>query len=642
MSDSPNTMQPGAPAAQPYRVLARKYRPQTFEALIGQDAMVRTLRNAIESGRLAHAFVMTGVRGVGKTTTARLIARALNCVGEDGTGNETITPCGVCDACTMIAAGSHPDVIEMDAASNTGVGDVRSIIDNVPYAAASARYKIYIIDEVHMLSNSAFNALLKTLEEPPAHVKFIFATTEIRKVPVTVLSRCQRFDLKRIEVETLEAHFAHVCNAEDVKADKEALALIARAAEGSVRDGLSLLDQAIAHAGETVTAAAVREMIGLADPRQVIDIAGHAFCGRPKEALEAFDRYFADGGDPIALTQEMLDLVHSLTRVSLYGAEKAPPSAFDTDASNALAAKLSVPALNTAWQILSKGLADVKSAPRAAQAAEMLLVRLAYAATLPSPADLAKAIKIGGSQSAPAAPNTRQAPSAPSSSGALSSAPTMQPQAPQRGEPVMQGAKVAAAPVLSFVPDVQVENPTPEKPALRLVEPDKDQEALLDAFDTLVQRVDDLKEGILAYKLRSDMRLVSIDAEAHQLVLAPITAPDSQFKASVSETLMQATGAAWSVALQPGSTMPSLAERAAALQAQREERARANKSVRRALELFPGAEIKTVRALKRQDFVPEPSLPRAPDGYEVLPDSAYEDDLAGHPYDPDYDLDMND
>jgi DNA polymerase-3 subunit gamma/tau len=314
-------------AAQPYRVLARKYRPQTFAQLIGQEAMVRTLANAIKRDRLAHAFLMTGVRGVGKTSTARLIAKALNCIGPDGKGGPTIDPCGQCEPCTAIAEGRHIDVIEMDAASHTGVDDVREIIEAVRYAAVSARYKIYIIDEVHMLSRNAFNALLKTLEEPPAHVKFLFATTEVDKLPVTVLSRCQRFDLRRIPSEMLAGHFAHVCECEGVSAEEEALAMVAAAAEGSVRDGLSILDQAIAHAdldGEgLVQAARVRDMLGLADKSAQRSLLTAILAGDGTALLGHVAQQFALGVEPSALMRGIMAGVHRVTVALVSGSAAA-------------------------------------------------------------------------------------------------------------------------------------------------------------------------------------------------------------------------------------------------------------------------------------------------------------------------------
>ncbi|MCW5752146.1 MAG: DNA polymerase III subunit gamma/tau, partial [Alphaproteobacteria bacterium] len=329
----------------PYRVLARKYRPQTFAELVGQEAMVRTLTNAIESGRIAHAFILTGVRGVGKTTTARIIARALNCTGADGAGGPTIEPCGQCDSCRRIAEDRHVDVQEMDAASRTGIDDIREIIESVRYAPASARFKIYIIDEVHMLSTQAFNGLLKTLEEPPPHVKFIFATTEIRKVPVTVLSRCQRFDLRRIEPETLIGHLAAIAERESVEAEREALTLIARAAEGSMRDGLSLLDQAIAHGGGRVLAAPVRDMLGLADRGQVYEVYEGAMRGDAAGAIASLGRQYDGGADPLVVLQDMLELTHWLTRIKVTPEAADDPTMADAerDSARQLAERLSMP-----------------------------------------------------------------------------------------------------------------------------------------------------------------------------------------------------------------------------------------------------------------------------------------------------------
>ena len=303
--------------AQGYRVLARKYRPQTFADLIGQEVMVRTLKNAFASDRIAHAFIMTGVRGVGKTTTARIIAKGLNCIGPDGTGDPTTEPCGVCEPCQAITDGRHVDVLEMDAASRTGVGDIREIIDSVHYRAASARYKIYIIDEVHMLSTSAFNALLKTLEEPPAHVKFIFATTEIRKVPVTVLSRCQRFDLKRIEPEVMMAHLARIADLEGARLAPDAMALITSAAGGSVRDAMSLMDQAIAHGGGETKAEQVRAMLGLADRGRVLDLFDMIMRGAAAQALEELSSQYADGADPMGVLRDLADITHWISVIKI-------------------------------------------------------------------------------------------------------------------------------------------------------------------------------------------------------------------------------------------------------------------------------------------------------------------------------------
>ncbi len=383
-------------SAQPYRVLARKYRPQTFAELIGQDAMVTTLGNAIKRERLAHAFLLTGVRGVGKTTTARLIAKALNCIGVDGQGGPTIDPCGACDPCTAITEGRHIDVIEMDAASNTGVDDVREIIDAVRYSAVSARFKIYIIDEVHMLSKNAFNALLKTLEEPPPHVKFLFATTEVNKVPVTVLSRCQRFDLRRISTDQLTAHFSMIAKAEAIVADHEALALIARVAEGSVRDGLSILDQAIAHADlddiGAVTAVQVRDMLGLSDKNVLRDLFGLMLKGDSVASLTLLAGQQSLGVDPAAVMRGLLDLVHAVTRAKVGAADDAAISDEERAMLASWAMTMSFAALHRLWQLLLKGHEEVARAFDPAEAADMAVLRVIHASSMPDPSELARLI----------------------------------------------------------------------------------------------------------------------------------------------------------------------------------------------------------------------------------------------------------
>jgi len=397
----------------PYRVLARKYRPVDFATLVGQEAMVRTLRNAIATGRIAHAFMLTGVRGVGKTTTARIIARALNCIGKDGKGGPTVDPCGVCEHCVGITEDRHVDVIEMDAASRTGIDDVRELIEGVRYRPVSARYKVYIIDEVHMLSEKAFNALLKTLEEPPPHVKFVFATTEIRKVPVTVLSRCQRFDLKRVPMEALIEWFGKIAGLEKVEISPEALALIARAADGSVRDGLSMLDQAIAHGGGVVDAAQVRDMLGLADRSKVLDLFEKTLRGDAKAVVAALGEMHDSGADPVVILQDLLELTHWVTRLKV--APEAGASSADSERTQglALAQKLTMASLTRAWTLLMKGLQETLAAPSPVRAAEMALIRLCYAADLPSPSDALKALQNGsgtvavGSAPAPAAPPSR-------------------------------------------------------------------------------------------------------------------------------------------------------------------------------------------------------------------------------------------
>jgi len=422
---SPPAAQPGAGATadgatQPYRVLARKYRPRTFSELIGQEPMVRTLANAIERGRLAHAFLMTGVRGVGKTSTARLIAKALNCVGPDGQGGPTIDPCGVCEPCVAIAEGRHIDVIEMDAASHTGVDDVREIIEAVRYAAVSARYKIYIIDEVHMLSRNAFNALLKTLEEPPAHVKFLFATTEVDKLPVTVLSRCQRFDLRRIPKDLLEQQFASICDQEGVEAEPEALAIIASAAEGSSRDGLSILDQAIAHAdldgGGKVTAERVREMLGLADKSALRRLFAAVLEGDPQAMLAEVDRQYAFGVEPLALIRTLMELTHRIAVTQVGGKGADAPTQEERDSIEEWAARLSVGQVHRLWQLLLKGHEEVRGSPDPLVSAQMALLRVLHAADLPDPGLLAKQLGEMAASGAASASNAAAPTSAPTAS----------------------------------------------------------------------------------------------------------------------------------------------------------------------------------------------------------------------------------
>ena len=404
--------QPPKPvAASPYRVLARKYRPQTFHELIGQDAMVTTLANAIERGRIAHAFLLTGVRGVGKTSTARLVAKALNCIGPDGQGGPTIEPCGVCEHCVAIAEGRHIDVIEMDAASHTGVDDVREIIEAVRYASVGARYKIYIIDEVHMLSKSAFNALLKTLEEPPEHVKFLFATTEVAKVPVTVLSRTQRFDLRRIPADKLIDHFTEIVRLEEVEAEPEALAMIARAAEGSARDGLSILDQAIALGSGHVTADQVRDMLGLADHGRIRRLLQLVLAGDAPQALAELDEFHALGTDPASLLRGLMEELHAATRAKAGAGATALQSAEQRQSAEELAGKMSWADIHRQWQMLLKGLSDVQVAPDPQEAATMALLRLIHAADLPDPAELIARWSAEGKGGAPeSAPRPKSSP----------------------------------------------------------------------------------------------------------------------------------------------------------------------------------------------------------------------------------------
>jgi DNA polymerase-3 subunit gamma/tau len=411
-----------------YQVLARKYRPETFADLVGQEAMVQTLRNAFEADRIAQAFVMTGIRGTGKTTTARIIAKGMNCIGPDGTSGPTIDPCGSCEHCTAIMQGRHVDVMEMDAASRTGVGDIREIIDSVAYRAASARYKIYIIDEVHMLSSNAFNALLKTLEEPPAHVKFIFATTEIRKVPVTVLSRCQRFDLRRIEPDVMIAMLQRIATAEGAEITQEALGLITRAAEGSARDAQSLLDQAIAHGAGQTTADQVRAMLGLADRGRVLDLFDLILRGDAEGALGELSAQYAAGADPMAVLRDLAEVSHwvSVIKITPVAAEDPTVSPDERNRGLVMAERLPMRVLSRMWQMLLTALEEVGRAPNAMMAAEMALIRLTHVADLPTPDELIRKL-----QNTPVpSPEPKNAGAAEGAGGGTrQSAPTSPPQA---------------------------------------------------------------------------------------------------------------------------------------------------------------------------------------------------------------------
>ena len=401
---------------QTYRVLARKYRPETFSELIGQEALVRTLSNALTLGRLAHAFVLTGVRGIGKTSTARLLAKGLNCIGADGNGGATLEPCGQCEPCQAIASGRHVDVLEMDAASHTGVDDAREIIEGVGYRPVSARYKIYIIDEVHMMSKNAFNALLKTLEEPPDAVKFIFATTEIRKVPVTILSRCQRYDLRRVPAGLLIDHLATICQKETIDAQPEALAMIARAAEGSVRDALSLLDQAAAMTADALTPELLADMLGRPGRSESQAVLTAALAGDTNAALTAFANAYARGAEPDMLVADLLDLIHL---ASMQAAGAASDDLIDSDKATVLSlAEFGIARLGRAWQLLLKGHGELAHAPDPAAGCDMLIIRLAHAAQMPTPGDILQKLPTAPVAATNNAPPAAAAPAEPSSASA--------------------------------------------------------------------------------------------------------------------------------------------------------------------------------------------------------------------------------
>ncbi len=536
MSDSP-------PA---YRVLARAYRPQTFSELLGQEAMVQTLANAIRRGRIAHAFIMTGVRGVGKTSTARLLAKALNCIGPDGAGGPTIDPCGVCEPCRAIAEGRHIDIIEMDAASHTGIDDVREITEACRYAAVSARFKMYIIDEAHMLSRQAWNGLLKTLEEPPAHVKFLFATTEVNKVPVTVLSRCQRFDLRRIPVGTLKTHFGDIAVKEGIGADDDALAMIAAAAEGSARDGLSILDQAIAHA-ETdsagaphVTADQVRAMLGLADKGAIRTLLDGIVAGDAAGVLATAREQDSLGVEPVATINGLLELIHAATVAkAAHGAggsegDRAGQPEAERIAVAGWAEALSFPVLHRLWQLLLKGHEEVTKAAHPAQACEMALLRIVHAASLPDPAELARMLAQAGF-----APR--------------SEAPTATTDAPMPAAP-------AAESRLDFPPD----------------------------FPSLVAEVSRV-DAMRGSDLRLHVGLISY-APPH-LILKPLQPLDSAFPGKLAETLKRVTGARWTVEMRGGDSAPSLTAQDEAADRGAAQAILDQPIVQAAMAAFPGAQL---------------------------------------------------
>ena len=574
------------PLIQPYRVLARKYRPRTFSELIGQDAMVRTVTNAILADRLPHAFILTGVRGVGKTSTARIIARALNCIGEDGSGGPTPEPCGVCVHCRAITEDRHVDVIEMDAASRTGVNDIRELIDGVQYRALDARFKIYIIDEVHMLSTSAFNALLKTLEEPPEHVKFIFATTETRKVPVTVLSRCQRFDLRRVNVETLILHFNSVAEQETTQVSEEAMGLIARAADGSVRDGLSLLDQAIAHAGVAdggvVSEEAVREMLGLADGGLIYDLFDEVMRGNVDEALKIFNKLYDSGADPAIILQDLLQLVHWLTRLSLSSsvADAQGVSQIDRERGLLLANSLAVPTLGRAWQVLLKGLKEVQSLSASAQAAEMVLIRLSYMADLPSPADLVRKLKNDSDTGPPVATQEIKTLSQPVSPSAKNS-PTIKNHEIQ----LAGGMRVQDAIPKSVAEKVVLTEATLKPDSLKGT-------GGLQNFAQAVAMFEERREAILHATLMKHVHLVRFE-HGHIAIRAEPEAP-SNLATQVSKLLSEWTDDQWLVSLSDEQGDPTIHESNTAAEDARRTKAANHPLVQAALETFPGATIEAV------------------------------------------------
>jgi DNA polymerase III subunit gamma/tau len=588
-NDSDNTHQGGFDLGGPpeagkhYRVLARKYRPSSFDDLIGQDAMVRTVSNAFETGRIPQAWILTGVRGVGKTTTARILARALNYELPDSsvTGPTIHMPVpGV--HCQAIMESRHIDVLEMDAASHTGVDDVRQINDSVRYAPASARYKVYIIDEVHMLSTAAFNAFLKTLEEPPEHAKFVFATTEIRKVPVTVLSRCQRFDLRRVEADVLMAHLANIAKREDVEVEPEALGIIARAAEGSVRDSLSVFDQAIAHAAGPVRADAVRQMLGLADRTRVIDLFDSLVRGDIAGAFKEFREQYDTGADPIVVLSDLAEFVNFVTRVKIVPATADNVAFGETERRRGrdFAAKLSMRVLSRMWQMLLKGITEAQAATRPAAAVEMVLVRIAYVADMPTPDEAIKMLEQNGGASPVVAGNgvSRSAP-APASSA-------LQP-APARGS--ISSPRTSA----DISPRPQMSAPMPEAQsapaaALRLA-----------SFPELVALAGEKRDLLTKAALEADVRLVRIEDGRLEVTLE--RSASRTLINDLSRKLEQWTGRRWTVIVSNEAGQPTLRSQNEVQKNQRERAAEADPRVKEVLARFPGAKVVEVRKL-----APEP------------------------------------
>jgi DNA polymerase-3 subunit gamma/tau len=553
---------PSAAQASPYRVLARKYRPRTFDDLIGQDVMVRTLSNAFETNRIPQAWMLTGVRGVGKTTTARILARALNYQLPDGgaSGGPTIHMPRLGVHCEAIMESRHVDVLEMDAASHTGVDDVRQITDGVRYSPATARYKVYIIDEVHMLSDKAFNAFLKTLEEPPPHAKFVFATTEIRKVPVTILSRCQRFDLRRVESGTLVQHLARICEAEAVAAEPEALAAIARAAEGSVRDSLSLLDQAIAHGAGAVTAATVRDMLGLADRGQVIGLFEAVMRGDVAAAFAALRGQYDSGADPAVILSDLAAFTHLVTRLKLVPEASSDPALTEVERTRGaeFAQKLPVRVLSQAWQILLKGIPEVEAGTRPLAAAEMVLVRLAYAADLPTPDEALRALKDG----APLPAGTGRSLPPPRPSGAA-------------GGPALATSQARAV------------QPEPRPAAAESAAP------RLRRFEDVVALAGEKRAIGLKDCLERDVRLVRF--EEGQIEFALAEGGSRTLAGDLSRALHEWTGRRWVVAVSSGGDAPTLRERQKTAERERKSGAAEHPLVQAVLSRFPGAEIVDVR-----------------------------------------------
>ena len=499
----------------PYVILARKYRPQTFDDLLGQDALVQTLTNAINNNRIHHAYILTGIRGVGKTSTARIIAKALNCTGVDGKGGPTVHPCGVCENCKAITAGRHIDVMELDAASRTGVDDIREILDGVRYKPTNARYKIYIIDEVHMLSKNAFNALLKTLEEPPSHVKFIFATTEIRKVPVTILSRCQRFDLQRLKIDELMKMYHKIIQCENLSADEDALQLLARAADGSARDATSLLDQAISLGSGNIKLDIVKNMIGLADRTQNFELFEFLVDGNIEKVLESLLSQYKNGANPITILQDLINITHFVAKIKIIPQAVNEPDVSEEEKSFAktMSEKVSIAILSKIWQMMIKGISELQIAPVQIDALEMILIRIAYAAHLPSPFEILNDIKKNSNFVAPPAHF-------------------------ESSKPLLSQNQTKAV----------SESPSQENSNFRK----------FDSVDDFLHYLEETKKLLVLYSFKNDLSLENFENGFMKLTLSEKI--NNDFILSLHKILAEATGINWKIDIVKGKVGQTLAQ----------------------------------------------------------------------------------
>lgn len=560
-----------------YVVLARKYRPQNFEDLLGQDALVQTLTNAIQNNRLHHAYILTGIRGVGKTTTARLIARALNCTGADGKGGPTIHPCGVCDNCKAIAAGRHMDVMELDAASHTGVDDIRELLDSARYAPTNARYKVYIIDEVHMLSKGAFNALLKTLEEPPAHVKFIFATTEIRKVPVTILSRCQRFDLQRLSVETLTQLFTKILTNENIPAETEALDIIAKAADGSARDGLSLLDQAIVLSNGNINTDVVKKMLGLADRSQTLTLFENLVNGNMEAVLKDISEQYTNGATPMIVLQDLINITHDLAKVKIIPAllNSTSLSEIEKKTFATLSTSCSLAVLSKIWQMLIKGISEINMAPSAVEALEMILLRVAYSASLPTPYEILNEVKknsdLAGTSSV------------------------------YSGQSSLLQNSAAAAPV--SVPPSGTEKKNDLTATVSAGETSG-----FNTVEDLLRYLEGTKKALIEYSIKHDVCIREFSDGHIAMNIAPAIHQD--FIMNLHKLLSEATGRQWEIEIIKGDLGETIADKEKSAAEATKKNVSEYPLVKKILEEFKGAKIETVIRKNLEELAEnEPDIP---------------------------------